>query len=720
MGLVNHNFNPHNARPHPERDNIVEPDGWWVEYDEGPHPELPEGMVAHAPETAFMDRWTYPEFAPGVPQEDDYSFKVYVRQSMVARLRGTLRPGFAGGVYDVVAEVWPKLHTLVPVGQGPPPEDEHSFRIGLQINAGEVLWISPVPFDGWSTVVWGDVEIQPGDEVRIWLLGKWAIDNSVFINAVWLEPGGGEPPVGPPSGDLALLLGRMASAQERIAASLEFLVSVTPGVPVPPDPPEPGPIPPEPPAGQMTAFSQNDPRWRDLVYAGNATFGRYGCLVVAWAMIASLREGAARVPPAIAVALRNAGAFDGALLSFPARGAEALPGLVWDGFRHWRDAPADLEFVAHWLANHGPLICEVKWDPTKPLVDQGRWNQHFVVAEALVDGGEDALIVDPWDGQRKHLVGSRYALPGWNAARTLYGARLLRLGEGSPPEPPETPETLFGLNVDREQVGELAGLGLGLAAVVAYVDDPLEIPAAPPGARLLVNLRRSWSVDLGGQGTLPAPGPWRARFIDNCVATIRQNGHVWGWSVGNEPNNPREDPPGYALRPQDVAEIYNAIRARCPGVRMSPGATDPYNAQKMDSGDWARAAWEEIDGAEWVEAHGYVRGPDPDLVGSPARFDDPPLQWLRLNFPGCVTDLVNRLPMAARGLPVYVTECNHIWRDGGEGDWGWVTDGRAVEVIRRCKVQAQAQALAGVAFYRWRGDEWRLDNKPDLVAAVVE
>jgi hypothetical protein len=194
----------------------------------------------------------------------------------------------------------------------------------------------------------------------------------------------------------------------------------------------PAPQPPMPPPEipEIRAYSQTDPRWADEIYAGGVTFRRAGCLVVSVAMIASMayEEEAITRPPMVARRLREVGAFAGALLSHPARIAQALPALTWNGAVHWRHIPARIDRLAEEVARYGATICEVLWDPTKPLVSGGAWNQHFVVVVGVDEAGDDATIIDPWDGKEKALSASPYAAPkGWGAQRALYGMRLVRV-----------------------------------------------------------------------------------------------------------------------------------------------------------------------------------------------------------------------------------------------------------------------------------------------------
>lgn len=172
----------------------------------------------------------------------------------------------------------------------------------------------------------------------------------------------------------------------------------------------------------LVPFSQNDPRWRDKIYAYTLTFGKAGCLVCCVTMAISTVYAELILPTEVAANLKHAGAFIGDMLSRPSRIADAYPRMVWDGVVHWRDKPADMAFLRSELALADYAIAEVKWNPLG--ADPQTGNQHFVMVESLI--GDDAAIIDPWDGERKLLSESRFSLPGWNAARTITGLRLVR------------------------------------------------------------------------------------------------------------------------------------------------------------------------------------------------------------------------------------------------------------------------------------------------------
>ena len=143
----------------------------------------------------------------------------------------------------------------------------------------------------------------------------------------------------------------------------------------------------------ITAWSQNDPRWRDQVYADKLTFGRAGCLVCCVAMIASMIADPPPEPPEVAAKLRAAGAFAGDLLSHPSRIPTAYPRLSWGGVIHWRDRLADLDIIDDEVKRYGATIVEVKWNPTGPAPQLG--NQHFLVVERVDIAADDLAVIDP-------------------------------------------------------------------------------------------------------------------------------------------------------------------------------------------------------------------------------------------------------------------------------------------------------------------------------------
>lgn len=171
----------------------------------------------------------------------------------------------------------------------------------------------------------------------------------------------------------------------------------------------------------LTPYSQRDPRWRDCEYAPGYTLGRYGCYITCVTMLASL-AGYTDTPPQAAANLKHAKAITGSYLKYPERIPTVYPNLKWSGSLDWRDKPADLPRLKQELES-GPVIIEVEFRPggTAPPIDQ-----HFVLAKSFTADEHDLLIIDPWDGATTRLL-ERYALDHWDLARTIYGARLLKV-----------------------------------------------------------------------------------------------------------------------------------------------------------------------------------------------------------------------------------------------------------------------------------------------------
>lgn len=171
----------------------------------------------------------------------------------------------------------------------------------------------------------------------------------------------------------------------------------------------------------LTLYSQRDPRWRNLIYAGGLTFGAAGCYVTAVTMVLGL-AGYRDDPPTVAAKLREADCFAGPLLTKPEKIPTAYPRMRYDGLARWHRIAADLEEFEIELSK-GPIIIEVDFVPPT-----AKFNQHFVVAERLTPDGKDLMIADPWDGMRTQLL-QRYARDHWSLERALYGMRLLRVKE---------------------------------------------------------------------------------------------------------------------------------------------------------------------------------------------------------------------------------------------------------------------------------------------------
>lgn len=266
----------------------------------------------------------------------------------------------------------------------------------------------------------------------------------------------------------------------------------------------------------------------------------------------------------------------------------------------------------------------------------------------------------------------------------------------------------------------------GWVYVLAFIEDQPHSfdfeAAAASGLNVVVNLRYSWSVDLGGRGTLPSSGNDQTLFVNACRQTIVQSKGVWGWTVGNEPNNPREWPTG-GLTPERTAQVYNQVRTGLSG-RFSPAPVDPFFGPGSDNREWFRRIWANVTTAEFVDMHGYVRGPDALLPWSQAKFQNAPLTWQFLNFLGCVSSLMDELPGSYRAKPVIISEFNHIWKSLN-GPLGW--DPNEGAAIIRAAAEAAlgwngrgGQQIAALTVYRWDGDEWAVKSMPNILNMVKQ
>jgi len=314
--------------------------------------------------------------------------------------------------------------------------------------------------------------------------------------------------------------------------------------------------------------------------------------------------------------------------------------------------------------------------------------QHFVMVTEY--RGDKFWMLDSWKNVEGWVSDHYPGVESWRLIR--------RYEEPEPPEP--APTVLVGFN--DYPAGGNSDNGCrwlrenGLKGIICQplftglTVQPQDYSAAEAaGIKVIVNLRYGWSVDKGGQGTLPPSGEW-LDFVDVCEETIKRSRGVWGWTLGNEPNNPREWPMDTVLTASYWASIYNSLRARVPGARLAPGAIDPFYGPDSDCREWFRLMYGAITDADFIALHGYIRGPDSSLCWSAEKFEHPPLEWQGLNYLDCCKTLLAALPSGYNQLPVVITEFNHLWKDI-EPNWGWVQDERAARVVSTA---------------HWRAEKW--------------
>ena len=462
-------------------------------------------------------------------------------------------------------------------------------------------------------------------------------------------------------------------------------------------------------------FEQRDPTWSGIhLGTSSYTMGGSGCLVTAVAEWMKQKVDPAMNPYVLVQWLNANGGFTtGGNLIF-----NKPPEIPWlpKKFKFkdlWRGTTVTTyEHVKQlMLTNSAPVIIQVDFYSDSDL------DSHFVLVTEVVEN--DLLIADPWTGKQESLM-AKYGKA--TVDDSIFAILVYSLVE----DVIEVPLLGFNDPNDEGAYNFLTSVaGPSLVVIPVFIGDnptPTPMHFANSDIRVIVNIRYSWSTDMGGGGTLPGRQSELDNFVKGATYLIENSSGVWGWSVSNEANNPRESPATKTLTPSDVANVYNAIRRGIAGfVRMAIGGLDPFNAQLGDVAWWLSEIYNNVDDVEFVAVHGYIRGPDSSLVLSKEKFANAPLQWQSLNYVGCVMDLLEYLPVKYKDLPVYVTEFNHIWKTTeAEGKYGWVTDQRAAEVIAAAYGVALANGIAGLAIYRWMSDDWAVYNNNAVLNVVKQ
>ncbi len=214
--------------------------------------------------------------------------------------------------------------------------------------------------------------------------------------------------------------------------------------------------------------------------------------------------------------------------------------------------------------------------------------------------------------------------------------------------------------------------------------------------------------------------------------------YTWTIQIGNEQNNPREHPGGFDhpvehITAEGYADAFNCayarIKAVVPNVIVCPGGLDPFNYMPMKRLgnvrwrplDYFSEMLAGIDALDGVILHTYTHGPNPAAITHLKRFGDGsgPLGDHYYDFQSYRT-FMERIPSKWRDVPVYITEMNHIHRPSGEHDQGWVNQNvgwlrAAYSEIARWNQQPFAQQIRCALVYRWMGDAWAIEDKPEIL-----
>ena len=239
------------------------------------------------------------------------------------------------------------------------------------------------------------------------------------------------------------------------------------------------------------------------------------------------------------------------------------------------------------------------------------------------------------------------------------------------------------------------------------------------GIKVLVRLNYHYHPE----GNLPAVGSADyEQFIDACAQTMNQSKGVWGFICGNETNNPAEFPNGQVITPEYYAQIYNRLWYSIPiNVKMGVQAIDPYFGPNSDNRDYWQRILNNIDGADFLTVHPKTQDSNPDNVDSKAKFTNDPLRWQYLHL-SSYQPLLDVVPARLQNLPVIATEVNPQRHNDGK-TLGWQADKgaewvqRAVQHFKNYNETA-VMPITGVIFYRFSVDDWRINNKPNILQAI--
>ncbi len=236
-----------------------------------------------------------------------------------------------------------------------------------------------------------------------------------------------------------------------------------------------------------------------------------------------------------------------------------------------------------------------------------------------------------------------------------------------------------------------------------------------------------------------------ARWVEVYLRDPNRSPADYSWTIqiGNEQNNPREHPGGFEhpvehITPERYADAFNRtysqIKRVLPNAIVCPGALDPYNYMPMQllGGerwrplDYFVTMLNQIEALDGVILHAYTHGPDTTLVTHLKRFGDGtgPL-WDHYYDFQTYRVFMERIPARWRDVPVYITEINHIHRPSGEHDQGWLNQNsgwiQAVYAeIDRWNQMPYAQQIRCGLIYRWMGDAWSIEGKPEVLADFRE
>ena len=229
-------------------------------------------------------------------------------------------------------------------------------------------------------------------------------------------------------------------------------------------------------------------------------------------------------------------------------------------------------------------------------------------------------------------------------------------------------------------------------------------------------------------GTIPTPDRY-AEFAQKCAAWVAASQGVEWLTIGNEISLewewPTEKPITLASYLDCYRQVYTAIKAVAPHVKIAPQAVAPWNASTPDAPDWIsqlRVMLLALDNkVDWINLHAYTRGYGLDRFTSGERMNPP---W-QTHYSGWETlyQFMHVIPDHMHHLPVMVTEVN------GNAPWsqyqrGWVQ--AMYNEIAEWNAEPGAQQIRAACLFRWapHDSQWDMSQcsqaHDDLRSAVAK
>lgn len=247
---------------------------------------------------------------------------------------------------------------------------------------------------------------------------------------------------------------------------------------------------------------------------------------------------------------------------------------------------------------------------------------------------------------------------------------------------------------------------------------------ADQGLGVIVRLNYGYGKKVG---TIPTPDRY-AEFAQRCAVWVAASKGVEWLVIGNEIalewEWPTDQPISLASYLDCYRQVYTAVKAVAPHVKIAPQAVAPWNASTPDAPDWILQLRHMLlaahDITDWICLHAYTRYYGLDRFTSDERMNPP----YNHRYSGWETlyEFMDAIPVTMRHLPVMITEAN------GNAPWsqyraGWIQG--LYQQIENWNAKPGNQQIRCAALFRWAAhdSQWDLSQcsqaHGDLRSAVA-